>query len=412
MRLSLPSLSRRQALLGAAGVGLSVTFLGGVDFPWADEALARRKLVVIICRGAMDGLSMAPPMGERGYAALRGQIALPGYGQPGGALKLDGDFGLHPKLDAVHKLALSGQARIVPAIATPDRDRSHFEGQDVLENGTAGAYRSSTGWLNRALQAMAPGRRVSAISVGDGTPLILRGQVQTASWSPGPAPEGDPRLPSILMDLYAKDPLLGPALASGLQTQTMVAGVMTPGSEMDVGKKSFGKEGPAIALGQAAGRLMTQPNGPSVMALSLYGFDTHHAQGSSEGLLAQRFAVLDGAIDGLHQGLGPAWKDTVVLAVTEFGRTVRVNGTGGTHHGTASAALLAGGAVRTGGIVGDWPGLAEARLYEGRDLAPTLDMRALFKGVLAEHYGVERAVLDAAVFPDSARVAPVSGIVA
>jgi uncharacterized protein (DUF1501 family) len=412
MRSSFPSLSRRQALLGAAGLGLSVSFLGGADFSWADEALARRKLVVIVCRGAMDGLSMAPPMGERNYTALRSQIALPGYGQPGGALKLDGDFGLHPKLDAVHKLALAGQARIAPAVATPDRERSHFEGQDVLENGGTAAYGATSGWLNRALQAMAPGRRVSAISVGDGVPLLLRGPLQTASWSPGPAPDGDPRLPTILMDLYAKDPLLGPALASGLQTRTMVEGVMTPDSQMEVGKKSFGKEGPAIALGQAAGRLMTQPNGPSVMALSLYGFDTHHAQGSSEGLLAQRLAVLDGAIDGLHQGLGPAWKDTVVLAVTEFGRTVRVNGTGGTDHGTASAALLAGGALRTGGIVGDWPGLAEARLYEGRDLAPTLDMRGLFKGVLAEHYGIERAALDATVFPDSARVAPVSGIIA
>ncbi len=404
-------LSRRQALLGAAGLGLSVSFLGGVDFAAADSALARRKLVVLVCRGAMDGLSFAPPLGERSYAGLRGRIAVPGYGQQGGALKLDGHFGLHPRLDAVHRLALAGQARIAPAVATPDRERSHFEGQDVLESGAAGAYRASSGWLNRALQAMAPGRKVSAMAVGDGTPLILRGPIQTASWSPGARPEGDTKLPSILMDLYAKDPLLGPALASGLQTQTMVADVMGPQpAGQAYGRKAGNKEGPAIELGKAAGKLLAQPNGPSVMALSLYGFDTQPAQGSSDGLLAQRFSVLDGAVDGLHQGLGPAWKDTVILAVTEFGRTVRANGTGGTDHGTASAALIAGGAVRTGGIVGDWPGLE--RLYEGRDLQPTLDMRSLFTGVLHDHFGVERAALDTRVFPDSARVAPVSGLIA
>ena len=404
-------LSRRQALLGAAGLGLSVSFLGGVDFAAADTALARRKLVVIVCRGAMDGLSLAPPIGDRSYRALRPRIAIPGYGETGGALKLDGDFGLHPRLDAVHRLALAGQARIVPAIATPDRERSHFEGQDVLESGAPGAYRAQSGWLNRALQAMAPGRKVSAMAVGDGTPLILRGPVQTASWSPGAASSGDPRLPTILMDLYAKDPLLGPALASGLQTQTMVADVVGPdAAQMESGKKAANKEGAAQDLGRAAGKLLAQPGGPSVMAVSLYGFDTHHAQGASEGLLAQRFRVLDGAIDGLHQGLGPAWKDTVIVAVTEFGRTVRVNGTGGTDHGTASAALLIGGAVRTGGIVGDWPGLT--RLYENRDLAPTLDMRGLFKGVLADHFGVDRAALDTRVFPDSAQVRPVQGLIA
>jgi uncharacterized protein (DUF1501 family) len=406
-------LSRRQALLGAAGLGMSVSFLGGVDFAAADGALARRKLVVIVCRGAMDGLSFAPPIGDRNYAALRPRIAIPGYGAEGGALKFDGDFGLHPRLDAIHKLALAGEARIAPAIATPDRERSHFEGQDVLENGANGAYRATSGWLNRSLQAMAPGRKVTGMAVGDGTPLIMRGPVQTASWSPGAASSGDPRLPTILMDLYAKDPLLGPALASGLETRTMVADVTGPEDPgMKAGKKGLGKEAPALALGQAAGKLMARPDGPSVLALSVYGFDTHHAQGASDGLLAGRFSVIDGAVQGLREGLGDAWKDTIVIAVTEFGRTVRANGTGGTDHGTASTALLAGGALRKGGIVGDWPGLAQASLYEGRDLAPTLDMRGLFKGVLAGHFGIERALLDTTVFPDSARIAPVSGLVA
>jgi len=404
------NLSRRQALFGAAGLGVSISFLGGVDFAAADGDLARRKLIVIVCRGAMDGLSVTVPVGDPNYVALRRQLAIPGFGQPGGALKIDADFGLHPKLDAVHRMALDGQARFAPAVATPDRERSHFEAQDVLETGANGAYRASSGWLNRSLQAVAPGRKVNALAVGDETPLILRGPIQTASWSPGTREGGDPRLPSILLDLYKGDPLLGPALSSGLETQSTAAAVI--GADPMAPAGASGKDGSAQALGIGAGKLMARDGGPSVMALSIYGFDSHHGQGASEGLLANRLVVLDGTIDGLKQGLGPAWKDTVILAVTEFGRTARTNGTGGTDHGTASTALLAGGALKTGGLVGDWPTLQEARLFQNRDLAPTLDMRALFKGVLGEHLGVERAALDTKVFPDSAAVQPYRGLVA
>jgi uncharacterized protein (DUF1501 family) len=441
-------LSRRQALAGALGVGITVEFLGRKAFAAADGAMETRKLVVVICRGGMDGLSVSPPVGDPNYAALRGVIAIPGFGQPGGALKLDDTFGLHPALPSVHRLALKGEARIAPAIASPDRERSHFEAQDVLENGATAAYGTDSGWLNRALQVMGPGK-VKAISVGATAPLILRGGVEAASWSPGPGAGRDTRLPGILQDLYAHDPMLSRALASGLSTEAMakVAGadataaltqadglsgaamsspsaapaMSAPGAEMSGATNAGGpalqgtlRQGLPVArkLGATLAGFMIQPGGPQVAAVSIDGFDTHANQGASQGQLATRLAYLDAALDGLADGMGPAWKGTAVVVVTEFGRTSHINGTGGTDHGTASTALLLGGALKAGGIVGDWPTLAQGKLFENRDTAPTLDMRGVFKGLLVAQYGLDRRALDTVVFPDSAAVAPVMGIVA
>ena len=181
---ALTILSRRRALVAGLSVGLSVDFLGRSCLAAASGA-GQRKLVVVICRGGMDGLSVSPPVGDPNYAALRGPIAIPGFGQPGGALKLDDTFGLHPSLGNVYRLAQKGEARIAPAVATPDRARSHFEAQDVLESGDKVVYASASGWLNRALQAMGPGP-VKAISVGPTAPLILRKRwtLRTHTWVP------------------------------------------------------------------------------------------------------------------------------------------------------------------------------------------------------------------------------------
>jgi uncharacterized protein (DUF1501 family) len=424
------TLNRRKALLAAAGAGFSVSFLGRSAYAAAEGDLARRKLVVVICRGAMDGLSVSPPIGDPDYAGLRGEIAIAGFGHPGGALRLDDMFGLHPKLVTVHALAMKGEARIAPAVATPDRARSHFEAQDVLESGASVVYGASSGWLNRAMEAMGP-RKIAALSVGAQAPLLLRGKIQAASWSPGGLKGRDSRLPGILMDLYANDPLLGPALASGLQTEAMArtatavptptmaappaleamaAPGMTP--QQAAGQYAGAQAGAARTLGATLAKFMIEPGGPQIAALSLDGFDTHAAQGAAEGQLANRLAYLDAALDGLSTGLGPEWRNTVVIVATEFGRTARINGTKGTDHGTASTALVLGGGLRRGGIIGDWPTLQQARLFENRDTAPTLDMRSLFKGVLAEQLGVERRALDTSVFPDSADATPVRGLVA
>jgi uncharacterized protein (DUF1501 family) len=411
-------LSRRQALLSALSVGITVEFVGGRAFAASQGAQGRKKLVVIVCRGGLDGLTLSPPVGDPNYATLRGKIAVAGFGQPGGALKLDDTFGLHPSMTATYALALKGQARIVPAVATPDRERSHFEAQDVLESGAAVVYGTSSGWLNRALSAMGPAGSVKAISVGPTAPLILRGPVEAASWSPGGAADRDHRLPGILMDLYKTDPLLGPALASGIATESMArtatASVAMGGAgepPAPVTAANYQRQGLPAArkLGATLAAFMTQPDGKQVAAVSMDGFDSHANQTA---LLTNRLAYVDAFIDGLATGMGPAWSDTVVVLATEFGRTARINGTAGTDHGTASTALLIGGALKRGGIVGDWPTLAEGRLFENRDTAPTIDMRAVFKGVLRDHLGVDRAKLDTVVFPSSGGAVPVEGMVA
>jgi uncharacterized protein (DUF1501 family) len=379
---------------GALAAGLSAAFLSSRGFAAAPD----RKLIVVIARGAMDGLTLAPPIGDPAYPALRGEIAIPAEA----TLRLDADFGLHPKLQGLHTLVQAGQARIAPAVALPERLRSHFEAQDLLENGGPRLFASTTGWLNRALSSGSP--RVKALAVGAQTPLILRGPVQAQSWSPGLGlPDSADRLVSALQDLYAGDPLLAPAFASGLQTEAMA--------------ESFG-DGPAgrprdpAAFARTTARFLAEPTGPQVAVLSLDGFDTHARQGGVEGQLAQRLQALDAVIMGLRDGLGVHWKETALVVVTEFGRTARVNGTGGTDHGTASALILAGGALKPGGLVGDWPGLSGARLFEGRDLAPTLDVRSIFKGLLVDHLGLDRQAVETAVFPDSVAAPALRGLVA
>ena len=396
------SITRRSAL--AAGAGL--VFAARSTYAAADGDLAKRKLVVIIARGGMDGLSVSPPIGDAAYQGLRRDIAIPAAE----ALKLDGDFALHPRLAAIHALALKGQARIAPAVASPDRARSHFEAQDVLESGGSVVYGTASGWLNRTLEAL-PARKVEALSVGGQAPLILRGKVQAASWSPGPTARGE-RLPMILADLYSGDPVLARALASGLETEAMAQAAsrgMTPAA--GGGRNNGGGAAGGRQMGTTVANFMTADGGPQIVALSLDGWDTHANQGASEGQLAGRLANLDGVVDGLASGLGAEWKNTMVVVVTEFGRTARINGTRGTDHGTASTALVLGGSLKKGGIVGDWPTLAPAKLFEGRDTAPTLDIRSLFKGVLAEQLGVERRALDSTIFADSSAAAPVSGLV-
>jgi uncharacterized protein (DUF1501 family) len=386
-----PNPNRRALLSGLAGI--SVVFAGRAAF--AAES-GRRKLVVVIARGGLDGLSVSPPYGDANYAALRGPLA---YGPPGseeGALKLDDTFGLNPALPEIHAMILAGEARIAPAVAIPDRIRSHFEAQDMLENGTAKVYATGSGWLNRALEAQGSTR---GLSVGATAPLVLRGPVQAASWAPGPnLPQGD-RVAGLLMDLYKDDPLLAPALASGLATDSM-AMAAEGGAPV--------KRNDVKGLGETIGRLIVAEGGPDVVAVSLDGFDTHAGQRAQ---LKARLGAPDQLFAGLKSGLGPAWKDTAVVMATEFGRTARVNGTGGTDHGTASTLILAGGALKPGGLVGDWPTLADGKLFENRDLAPTLEVRAVFKGLLRDHLGVDRTRLDTVVFPDSAVTRPVDGLV-
>jgi uncharacterized protein (DUF1501 family) len=406
-------LSRRAFVGGAGAFGAGVICGAGFLPPPASAAGTRDpRLIVVILRGALDGLSAVPPVGDPDYATLHGDLAFAASGEKA-ALPLDGFFSVHPSLPAFKRMYDAKHAAAVHAVATSYRDRSHFDGQDVLESGYPGPGRNDSGWLNRALGALAgPARSgMRGIAVGATPPLVIRGPAPALGWAPsegiGPA-SGD--LIQRVLHLYAQcDPMLGERLSEGLAAEK-VASEEPP---TEAGEQPRG--GPVEHMRQAAegaARLMATPDGPRIAALAFNGFDTHQNEGAVQGALAQRLHGLDAAFDAFERNLHGAWKDTIVVAVTEFGRTVHVNGTHGTDHGTATVALLAGGALAGGRVIADWPALKPERLYQGRDLYPTADLRAVLKGVLADQFGLSAKALAEAVFPDSAAIAPLKGLVA
>ncbi len=386
--------NRRDFLLTAAAAALA----GSLPIRSAFGQLpGDRRLVLVILRGGLDGLSALPPLGDPDYAGQRGALALAGGDT---AVPLDGFFGLHASLTEM--AGIWSQARLLglQAIATPYRDRSHFDAQDLLENGTLKPHGRSDGWLGRALLSL--GGSLGGLAVGQDLPLVLQGAAEVATWSPSDLPAAGAPFLAKVADLYAGDPLLGPALLQGLKANSLAEQVLEGSGR--------GPRGAEAAMAQGAGRLLADPKGPRVAVLELGGWDTHSRQGTGSGRLALALGGLDAALAALRQGLGPVWQDTVVVVVTEFGRTVAINGSGGTDHGTASCAFLLGGRVAGGRVLADWPGLGRKDLLEGRDLRPTLDLRALLKGALAEQFGIGRATLDREIFPDSAAVAPLEGL--
>jgi uncharacterized protein (DUF1501 family) len=395
--------SRRSLLLGGAA------FAASAYLPKFARAADGRdpRLVVVILRGALDGLATVAPIGDPDYADLHGVIALRPEG-PNAAVMLDGFFGLHPAMPEFARMYREKQAAVIHAVATSYRDRSHFDGQDVLESGFAGPGRVQSGWLNRALEALPRGERVtSALAVGPTTPLVLRGAAPTVGWAPVALPQADDDTAMRLIDLYRhRDPALAAALTQGLQLQKAAQG-----AEM---KPRPGGNGVAAMrlVARGAARLMAADDGPRIGALAFDGWDTHANEGGAVGRLAQLLGGLDGALAEFESGLGERWRDTVMVVATEFGRTARINGTQGTDHGTGTIALLAGGAVKGGRVISDWPGLKPANLYQGRDLAPTTDLRAVMKGLLHDQFGLSDRVLAESVFPDSSAVKPMQGLVA
>jgi len=422
-------MKRREFLTGtlAAGGALltsSVTFANAMPG-------GKSRLVFVILRGALDGLATVPPYADPGYAALRGDLAIGKPGTAGGALELDGFFGLHPSLAFMRQAYAAKELIVLHAVASPYRDRSHFDGQNVLETGYPQPHAVATGWLNRALAAI-PGRLATekerGISIAPSAPLVMRGPAAVTSWSPSQlAPLDDDTLQRIA-DLYSsRDPLLARKLAEALAAQA-IADEKAAGAAQTLSQAS-GEAEPAAAkngrpllaergkpgaryaeLVAAAARFLRQEDGPQVAVLDTTGWDTHFNEGGAKGQLAGRLAELDAALSALKAALGPVWSDTAVLLTTEFGRTVAENGTRGTDHGTATAAYLIGGAVSGGRVVADWPGLSPQKLYQDRDLRPTLDVRAVMKGLLAEHLGVPEKALETSVFPDSRAVRALTGL--
>jgi uncharacterized protein (DUF1501 family) len=417
MAANLHAPTRRELLLGS-----------GVLFAWASvPAVARAegrdpRLLTIVLRGGLDGLAVVAPVGDPDWVKLRSEKSLRSDGETP-ALPLDGFFALNPALPNLHRLYQAGQAAVVHAVATPYRERSHFDGQDVLESGLPKPGAADTGWLNRALAALEPGGHVDlrgrqAFAIGPIAPLVVRGSAPVMSWVP-------PRLPPVgddttmrLIDLYRHT---DPTFARVLEDRVGLAAIARAGGM----NSEPGEERPAIQGGgiaqvrayfaEAAGtaaKFLAGAEGPRVGALAYDGWDTHVNEGAVKGRLANLLGALDGAIAAIETNMGDAWRETVVVLITEFGRTARLNGNDGTDHGTATVALLAGGALKGGRVVADWPGLKEADLYERRDLKATTDLRAVLKGLLADHLRADPRRLEAAVFPDSAGVRPMPGLLA
>jgi uncharacterized protein (DUF1501 family) len=399
---------RRRFLLGTGALAASAA-LPGVLFAHTGGS---SRLVVVILRGALDGLAAVPPYADPDYASLHRELAIAAPGGPGGALALNNTFGLHPSLAFLQERYSAGELIVFNAVASPYRDRSHFDGQNVLENGLSKPMGSADGWLNRALLALprraaGPGERAVAINLN--VPLILRGEAPVVSKSPQAAADVDEDLLARLADLYSNDDWFSARLSEAVQTEKMVddAGALT--MPKDAVRPAAADRVSAVA--HMAASLMRNDGGPEVAVIEASGWDTHANQGGANGALAQRLAGLDKALRVLADELGPLWPQTAVLVVTEFGRTAAVNGTRGTDHGTGGCAFLAGGAVRGGRVIADWPGLKRAALLDNRDLRPTLDLRSVFKAVLGEHMHVDANTLAKRVFPDSSGARPLQGLI-
>jgi uncharacterized protein (DUF1501 family) len=397
----------RRHLLSLTGSAAAMLTLGPARLALADAPTDAR-FVLAIQRGAMDGLHAVPPYGDPNYKALRASLALADDGGPDGVLDLDGKFGLHPKLTELKAWYDKGDLAVVHAVATPYRERSHFDGQDLLENGTTRPHAGNSGWLNRTLGLMGGGavgdrNRRLGLALGPEVPLALRGKVDVASWAPDDLPAVGPDFLNLVQAMYQKQPVLADTLRQAISADAMADQAIGANAQMT----QLRPGNAARVLADAGGKLLTQPNGPRIAVLELQGWDTHTAQGLGQnGRMALALQQMNDAFAALKVSLGSAWSKTVVMTATEFGRTARPNGSGGTDHGTATAVFLGGGAVDGKRVIAQWPGLEFAQLYQNRDLAPTTDFRAVAKGVLSAHLGIPQDALSAVVFPQSAGVAP------
>ena len=409
-------LGRRQWLMASALAPLASLSLA------AGPAHHDNRLVLVILRGGLDGLAAVPAIADPAFAEARGALA--DFGAP--ALPLDQLFALHPALVQMHSLYGQGQLAVVHATGLPYRERSHFEAQQLLESGGLRPHELGTGWLARALA----GSRGQAIALQSAVPLVLRGPADVDTWAPSVLPEPSADLLSRLQQLYASDAPLAGALsrARQLRGEAMPAGMNNamnsamnnapnnaPNSAMTAATPMAGaasapgqaappRLAPIQTLARQAAEFLARPKGAKVAVLDMGGWDSHANQAAPQGAITNNLRALDGAMAILRDRLSASalWSRTVVLVMTEFGRQVAMNGTQGTDHGSGGMAMLLGGAVRGGRVLADWPGLAPADRFEGRDLRITTDLRSVFKTVLHEHLNVAQARIDAEVLPGSA----------
>lgn len=381
-------INRRNLVLTGAAGALSLGFAPRLAFA---QAASDRRFVFIIQRGAADGLGTLAPVGDPAFAAQRGVLAQ----DFADAAKLDAMFALHPNLKNVAQMYAAKEALFVHAVASPYRDRSHFDAQNVLETGGVAAYQLKDGWMNRLLSVLPDDAR-KGIAIAATIPMALRGKVEVASYAPSVLPDASDDLLGRVAMLYAQDPQLHAIWEQATATRTLTGDLAA----------NNGRN--AAATGSLAARLLAADNGARIAMIETGGWDTHAGQ---RGRLGAQLNGLDQMIAALKTGLGPLWGKTMVLVATEFGRTVKVNGTQGTDHGTASVAWLLGGAVQGGRVVADWPGLSDAALYEGRDLRPTAGLDAVIGSAAAAHFGVDPARAMPALFPGQKSARAMDGLV-
>ncbi|AXJ96038.1 MULTISPECIES: DUF1501 domain-containing protein [unclassified Sphingomonas] len=377
-------MDRRSFLRGAGTLGVLGGFAPRLAFA---KAATAKRFVFIIQRGAADGMGIVGPVGDPAFVGARGDLAA----DVAQGKKLDAMFALHPALATTAGLYGQGQALFAHAVASPYRDRSHFDGQNVLETGGASAYQLRDGWMNRLL-GLVPAEDAHAIAVAATVPMALRGKREVASYAPSSLPHASDDLLARVTQLYQGDAQLHALWDEALSTRQLTG---------DLNDRD------ARNTGALAARLLAPANGARIATIETGGWDTHAGQ---RGRLTQQLKALDAMIGALHAGLGPVWNDTLVLVATEFGRTVAANGTGGTDHGTGTAAMLLGGAVKGGRVLADWPGLAQASLFENRDLKPTTPLDAFIGGAVASHFAVDPTRAMPALFPSSAKTAAIEGL--
>lgn len=405
---SRPSRRRFLSLTGAAALTGTLP-VGRLAFA---QGVKERPLVVVLLRGGLDGQALLPLFGDPAYRQQRGSLALSPPDGIAGTIDLDGHMGLHPTAEALLPFWEDGHMAALPAVASPYRGRSHFEAQNVLESGLdAPDMAAESGWLNRALTASGRAENnggAAAVALGRDLPLILRGPAQTDTWNRGEVPELPPGFFVKVKALYGEDPQFLETLEAGLASRDAMEAAL--GQAHGFAEKMGTRPQDFIYTAEIAGKTLAAAEGPGIAVIEIGGWDTHAQQGTMLGPLARKIAGLAEGLAGLAEALGDRWADSAILVVSEFGRTVQPNGTGGTDHGTGGAALVLSGTLGGSKRLGPLPGLAPDALLEGRDLAPTVDSRALFKAVLAKHWGMSRSVLDKRVFPGSDSVAPLEGL--
>jgi uncharacterized protein (DUF1501 family) len=393
----MPPINRREFLRGGLALGLGV----GVSRYSLAAIPGDSRFVLVILRGGMDGLAAVPPIGDRNYRTVRGDLAIPEPGQEGGALALDDRFGLHPSFAPIYDLWAKDQLQVVHATCTPYRDRSHFDAQNVLETGGDKPSSSGGGWLNRALSLLGG----EGIAIGQSAPLVFAGPTAVLTWAPSKQQATTDGFLDTLQQMYDKDELFHNTLAAARETQDLVM--------MDTGRGTSDAPpvGRANPFFEGLARMMRQPSGPRIGTVELTGWDTHAGQGSSTGRLAGAFRVLAEGLAAFRAGMGPEWGRTVVIAATEFGRTARPNGTLGTDHGTGGASLILGGGLDGRRVFARWPGLSEDKLIGRRDLAVTTDLRSAFAAVLENHLGLSRADIAGRIFTGARELRPLEGMI-